>query len=76
MSAPQGSDIFAEVKLIQRFSETYRKKLNPLITGLNGNLRQSPNPQAIRLCIEAVDMMLLTQRQLASAIADLTSRLK
>jgi formate-dependent nitrite reductase cytochrome c552 subunit len=69
MSPQLASEILSEVKLIQQFTDTYRRKFSSVIASLNGDLHRAPDAQAVRLCVEAVDMMLMSQRQLARAIS-------
>jgi hypothetical protein len=58
-----------EAELIERFARSYRAKFAVLIDQLN-----QPTPgrltdqQCLRLCVEAVDMMLDTQSRLADAV--------
>lgn len=60
-----------EVRLIQRFSESYRRKFALLIDQLNHSAPQQGDTQCLRLCVEAVDMMLLTQNHLAKALGQI-----
>lgn len=69
MSSELAGEILSEVKLIQQFTDAYRGKFSRVIAQLNGDPGRAPDAQAIRLCVEAVDMMLMSQRQLASAIS-------
>ena len=59
-----------EVDLMERFSQTYRRKFADLISRLNHN--QAPvDHQCLRLCVEAVDMMLASQSQVAASLREL-----
>lgn len=69
MSSELASEILSEVKLIQQFTDSYRSKFSSVIARLNGDLGRAADAQAVRLCVEAVDMMLMSQRQLAQAIS-------
>jgi hypothetical protein len=60
-----------EVDLIERFTQSYRRKFAELIERLN-RTDDSSNLQCIRLCIEAVDMMLVSQSQVARSLRELT----
>jgi hypothetical protein len=62
-----------EAELASRFSEMYRRLFAELIARLNGNLQQPADRNGLRLCIEAVDMMLATQSYLTRAIIELSS---
>jgi hypothetical protein len=74
MSPQQRSQIRQEVDLIQRFSDTYRRKFAALIERMNHATAATGAPDAgtLRLCVEAVDMMLATHHQLANAVARLS----
>ena len=76
MSPQLRGEIRQEADLIARFAQTYRRQFSELIDRMNrANARNiapgseaSPDPASLRLCIEAVDMMLLTQQHLAKAL--------
>ena len=60
-----------EVDLMERFAQSYRRKVGDLIARLNGD----PSPsdlQCVRLCVEAVDMMLASQSQVAQTLREWT----
>lgn len=63
--------IRADLDLIDRFAHSYQQQFASLIQELNSN----PTPQTARhclhLCVEAVNMLLTTQNQLASALRHL-----
>ena len=61
-----------EVDLIERFTQSYRRKFAELIERLNGRADDPSNLQCLRLCIEAVDMMLVSQSQVARSLRELT----
>jgi hypothetical protein len=73
MSSQLHSRIHQEVELIQRFAGSYGKKFDDLIARLNGD---APVPtadgQCLRLCVEAVNMVLSLQGQLAKVLDDLS----
>ena len=59
-----------EVDLMERFAQSYRRKVGDLIARLNGD--QTPSDlQCVRLCVEAVDMMLASQTQMAQTLREL-----
>ena len=74
MSPQHRRQIRQEVDLIQRFSDTYRRKFAELIDRMNHATTATGAPDAgsLRLCVEAVDMMLATHHQLANAVARLS----
>jgi hypothetical protein len=67
--------IHDEVELIQRFAGSYGKKFDELIARLNGP-EQAPaagaDGQCLRLCVEAVNMVLSLQGQLARVLDELS----
>ena len=71
MPVEMRDQMLQEAALAARFSEIYRRQFAALIERLNDNLAQPPDRDGLRLCIEAVDMMLATQTYLTKAIAQL-----
>ena len=62
-----------EADLIGRFAESYRRKFSTLIDRLNHPQRGDASDLAsLRLCVEAVDMMLSNQTELARVLRDMT----
>jgi len=59
-----------EVDLMERFTLTYRRKFAELIGRLN-RAEPTSDLQCVRLCIEAVDMMLASQSQVAQSLREL-----
>ena len=59
--------------LMERFSRSYRQKFALLIEQLN-RPGASSDPTSVRLCIEAMDMMLATQSQVASSLRALAGQ--
>ena len=59
-----------EVDLIQRFTQTYRRKFDEMIDRLNRSGEQS-DLQCVRLCVEAVNMLLSSQAQVARTIQEM-----
>lgn len=60
----------AEAQLIERFTAAYRRKLHAVIDRLNAS-PEATDLQCVRLCVEAVDMILASQSQMAQAIDEL-----
>jgi hypothetical protein len=65
-----------EAALVERFVECYRGQFDALIRRLNETTRTCPgrgDPAAdsVRLCVEAVNMMLATHGQMARALRQL-----
>ncbi len=60
-----------EAELIERFARSYRSKFSQMIEQLNHQPREMTDAQCLRLCVEAVDMVLASQSQLASALSEL-----
>jgi hypothetical protein len=61
-----------EVDLMNRFTQSYRRKFAVLIDRMNGSDPRS-DLQCVRLCIEAVDMMLASQSQVAQSLREMTN---
>ena len=58
-----------EADLIERFARSYRAKFATLIDQLNGPPSgRISDLQCLRMCVEAVDLMLDTQCRLAEAV--------
>ncbi|HWB53024.1 MAG TPA: hypothetical protein VG722_02490 [Tepidisphaeraceae bacterium] len=62
-----------EAELIERFARGYRAKFAHLIDQLNGPSDKISDMQCLRLCVEAVDIMLDNQCRLADAVRRLSS---
>jgi hypothetical protein len=60
-----------EVELMERFTQTYRRKFAELIDRLNAPTTPS-DLQCVRLCVEAVDMMLASQSQIARTLREMS----
>jgi hypothetical protein len=65
------NQLLQEAELATRFAEMYRRQFAELIERLNRNLKEPADPSGLRLCIEAIDMMLTTQSYITRAIAQL-----
>ena len=63
-----------EVDLITRFTETYRRKFSSMIDRLNGQTDPATDLASLRLCVEAVDMMLSSQKQLCKALSEMSAQ--
>jgi hypothetical protein len=75
MSPTTRRQLQQEVDLIGRFAESYRRKFSALIDKLNHNPSdQRTDLASLRLCVEAVDMMLSNQTELARVLRDLTEQ--
>lgn len=76
MSSHLRGRIQREVDLIQRFAGTYGRKFDELIGRMNeraGVEPAGPDEQSLRLCVEAVNMVLSLQCQLARVLAELSN---
>jgi hypothetical protein len=62
-----------EMDLMERFAQSYRRKFAALIERLNGGAADAPpsDLQCVRLCVEAVDMMLASQSQVARSLREM-----
>jgi hypothetical protein len=75
MSPTTRRQLRQEVDLIGRFAESYRRKFSELIDRLNHSpTTHSTDLASLRLCVEAVDMMLSNQTELARVLRDLTEQ--
>ena len=72
MSPRVRRQISNEVDLIGRFAEAYRRKFSTLIDRMNHGGDLAVDMASLRLCVEAVDMMLANQSELARALRELT----
>jgi len=61
-----------EVELIQRFAGSYGRKFDALIDRLNISHTSAADGQSVRLCVEAINMVLSLQEHLAGVLADLS----
>ena len=69
MSTQQRMQVREDLELIERFSRSYREQFAGLIAELNkpGATAQTGG-KCLRMCVEAVDMLLEMQRRLAEAV--------
>ena len=65
--------IWQEADLIDRFARGYRTKFAHLIDQLNSPCVKITDMQCLRLCVEAVDLMLDNQSRLAQAVKRLST---
>jgi hypothetical protein len=61
-----------DLDVIERFARTYREQFSVLIEQLNADPTPQTGRQCLRLCVEAVSMLLATQNQMASALRSLS----
>jgi hypothetical protein len=73
MSPRVRRQIAQEVDLIGKFAETYRRKFSALIDRMNRGADSTTDLASLRLCVEAVDMMLSNQTELAKVLRAMTS---
>jgi hypothetical protein len=66
VEAPESFEEEAEV--IERFARNYRQRFGQLIEQLNRAPQSRISSQCMRLCVEAMDMVLSSQDQMAQAI--------
>ena len=59
--------------MIARFTDTYRRQFSSLIDRMNQGANQANDLASLRLCVEAVDMMLASQKQLCNALAEMSA---
>jgi hypothetical protein len=72
MSTLASQRLRQEVDLMDRFTRSYRRKFADLIDRLN-RADQRSDLQCVRLCVEAVDMMLASQSQVAKSLREMTT---
>jgi hypothetical protein len=69
MNANQRIELKREVELIGRLSDAFGHRFAELVDRLNRPDAAPPSTATLRLCVEAVNMMLDTQTRLARTIA-------
>ena len=73
MSTTLRRRIQQEVELIQRFTGSYSKQFDEMINRLNvAPDAPAPDGQCLRLCVEAVNMVLSMQGQLAQVLDEIS----
>jgi hypothetical protein len=60
--------------VIETFARTYREQFSVLIEQLNADPTPQTGRQCLRLCVEAVNMLLASQDQITSALRSLTDQ--
>jgi hypothetical protein len=62
-----------EAEIATRFADLYRRQFAELIDRLNRHADQATDRNGLRLCVEAIDMMLATQSFITRTLAQLES---
>lgn len=57
-----------DTEVIRRFARSYRRQFSDLIEQLNRAPRGTVDSRCVRLCVEAMDMVLLTQDRMAQML--------
>ncbi|MFT3786545.1 MAG: hypothetical protein QM770_10310 [Tepidisphaeraceae bacterium] len=72
MSAGTEQALQAELELLDNFAELYRPKFEAAIRDLNRSPHDTPidGTRTLRLCVEAMGMILMTQQRLAQALRE------
>jgi hypothetical protein len=73
MAVPATQRLRDEVDLMERFTQTYRLKFAALIDRLNAAADAPSDLQCVRLCVEAVNMMLDSQTQVARTLREIAT---
>ena len=73
MMSQMSGKLRQEVDLIARFTETYRRKFSSMIDRMNHDTDPATDLASLRLCVEAVDMMLASQKQLCKALSEMAA---
>ena len=73
MSSQMSGRLRQEVDLISRFTETYRRKVLCMIDRMNHGPSPATEAAGLRLCVEAVDMMLASQKQLCKTLSEMAA---
>jgi hypothetical protein len=71
MAVPVTQRLRDEVDLMERFTQTYRLKFASLIDRLNAAADAPSELQCVRLCVEAVNMMLDSHTQVARTLREI-----
>jgi hypothetical protein len=72
MSSITQQEIQASLDLVNRFALAYHQQFNTLIQELNNNPTPQTGRRCLRLCVEAVDMLLDNQRRLADILRQIS----
>lgn len=62
-----------DLELIERFAHAYRERFSTLISELNSAPTAQTASEGLRLCVEALNMVLQTQGSLTFALKELAS---
>jgi hypothetical protein len=62
-----------EAELIGKFAAAYHRKIVALIDRMNQQPHGMPDLASLKLCVEALDMMLSNQTELAKLLRDVTA---
>ena len=71
MPLPASQRLRHEADLMERFTQTYRLKFASLIDRLNAAADAPSDLQCVRLCVEAVNMMLDSHTQVARTLREI-----
>jgi len=72
MSPNARERIRQDLDLIERFSRSYRDEFTTLIRELNADPTPQIGRKSLRLCVEAVNMLLDMQNQLATTMRSIS----
>lgn len=61
-----------EADLIGRFVESYRRRFSTVIDRMNRGVDPAADSASLRLCVEAMDMLLANQQELSRILGELT----
>ena len=73
MSERVSEQIKQEADLIGRFADSYRHKISELIERMNRAPDPNTDAASLRVCVEAVDMILSSQSELARILSKITA---
>lgn len=71
MLAPKMMQLRQDVEVMQRYASYYQQQFTRMIDTLNRQTVATAETQCLRLCVEAVNMVLDTQSRLACSLRDL-----
>jgi hypothetical protein len=72
MSSHMAGRLREEADLIARFTDSYRRRFSSIIDQMNRGESPESDLAGLRLCVEAVDMMLASQKQLCKALSEMS----
>jgi len=72
MTAVARQRIHEDLELIERFSSSYCREFSSLIRELNADPTPQTGRKSLRMCVEAVNMLLDNQKQLAAALRSMS----